>query len=55
MSEPLSRDWERVLEDIREALAAGREPEEVQAERHAREREAVAAAVVANRRTRRTR
>jgi hypothetical protein len=34
----LSGDWERVLDDIREAVATGREPEDVQAERHARER-----------------
>lgn len=42
---PLRRDWELVLGDVREALAAGREPEEVQAERHARERAAVEAKV----------
>jgi hypothetical protein len=31
-------DWEGVLDDIRESLAAGREPEDVQSERDARER-----------------
>ncbi len=34
-------NWERVLGDFREAEATGREPEDVQAERHARERRAV--------------
>ena len=34
-------DWERVLGDFREAVTTGREPEDVQAERHARERLAV--------------
>lgn len=29
-------DWERVLADVREALATGRVPEDVQAVRHAR-------------------
>lgn len=33
-----SGDWDRVLSDISEAAASGREPEDVQAERHARER-----------------
>jgi siroheme synthase (precorrin-2 oxidase/ferrochelatase) len=31
-------DIEKVLADVREAIATGREPEDVQAERHARER-----------------
>ena len=31
-------DFEKVFADIRRALATGREPEDVQAERHARER-----------------
>lgn len=30
--------WEKILADIREAIATGREPEDVQAERHERER-----------------
>jgi hypothetical protein len=29
-------DWKKVLADFSEALAAGRQPEDVQAERHAR-------------------
>ncbi|GIM89695.1 hypothetical protein [Paractinoplanes toevensis] len=36
----LAEDWRRVLKDVAEALATGREPEDVQAERHAQEREA---------------
>lgn len=34
----MTSDWEKVLGDISEGLAAGRQPEDVQAERHARER-----------------
>jgi len=37
----MNEDWERVLGDFREAAATGREPEDVQAERHARDRAAV--------------
>lgn len=35
--DPITRDWYRTLDDIVRALATGREPEDVQAERHARE------------------
>jgi hypothetical protein len=34
----LAGDWRRVQVDVEEALRTGREPEDVQAERHARER-----------------
>lgn len=36
----LAGDWARVLRDVVKARVTGREPEDVQAERHARERKA---------------
>lgn len=39
-NDELAGDWQRVLRDFAEAFATDREPEDVQAERRAREREA---------------
>lgn len=36
----LRRDYDKVLGDVAEAIATGREPEDVQRERHERERQA---------------
>lgn len=46
----MSQDWGRVLGDFREAAATGREPEDVQAERHARECQAVERSLAESRR-----